>query len=503
LLLPWVLVALVAACSSDGESSAAAPGETVPTAPTVPTSADTGTAPDVAGTETAQTDTAQTSPNSGAPTSAPTDAAPLPPLPDPAPALSCDGSAVLCVDAGASGAPDGTAALPFATVTEAITAAAPGATIQVAAGTYTDPVVIAAAEGLSLIGGFAAGGDFSARDSQANETVLQGTDDTSVVSITSSHGIRVEGFRVTGGGGTTDTYTWYGGGVHIDRDSTDVAIIGNRIDSNAVDHGDDPGSTVGGGIANFGNEISIIGNVIENNGAGRGSGIASGGTATIQGNTVNGNVSTGDHGGGMYLYGVVSVLGNHIEANRVGEVLGYGWGGGIIAYGDETIATLQGNVITGNYAVAAGSAVFIDDGADATMTDELYYANECGLDGGSGVLVDSGGVTPTAADLVNVTIAQHDCPNSGNGGALLVEISVETDPPCEVTVTKSIFWGNAADDAKSLGCNLTITDSDAEQAIDGAGNISVDPMFIDPAGGDFSLDPASPAAGLGATERPQ
>ncbi len=216
---------------------------------------------------------------------------------------------------------------------------------------------------------------------------------------------------------------------------------------------------------------------------------------------MNGNVSVGDHGGGLYLYGEVSVLGNHIEGNRVGEVLGYGWGGGIIVYGDEHDRHAPGQRDHRQLRRRRRLGVFIDDGADATLTDELYYANECSLDGGAGVLVDSGGQTPTEARLVNVTIADHDCPNSGNGGALLVEISEATDPPCEVTVTTSILWGNGADDVKSLGCNLTVTNSDTEQAIDGDGNISVDPMFVDPASGDFSLDPASPAAGLGATER--
>ena len=140
------------------------------------------------------------------------------------------------------------------------------------------------------------------------------------------------------------------------------------------------------------------------------------------------------------------------------------------------------------------------DGADATLTDELYYANECNIDGGTEMLVDSGGETPTVADLVNVTIAQTDCPNSSYGGALSIGISQADAPPCEVTVTKSILWGNNGVDVVSAGCNLTVTNSDTEQGVDGEGNISIDPMFVDPASGDFSLDPASPAAGLGATE---
>jgi hypothetical protein len=493
---PVALVVLASACGGDDDTAS-------PAASTVSITQPSTIDGDPSASSTSDEPTPDpTDPDSADSTSAPqidVEVAPLPPLPAPTEAQPCDGTTVLCVDSVAATDGDGTAGRPFTTITAALTAAGSGATVQVAAGTYAEPVAFAGASDMTLIGGFTAGGDFSARDAATNETVLQGTDDTSVVSITGSQGIRIEGFRLTGGGGSTDSYNWYGGGVHVDYESSDVSIVGNRIDSNAVDRGDDPGATVGGGIATFGSNVSIIGNVIENNRAGRGSGISAQGASTIiQGNVVNHNVSVGDHGGGIYVFGDVRVLDNHIEGNTVGEQLGYGWGGGIIVYGDETSATLQGNVITDNLAAAAGSGVFIDEGADATLIDELYYANRCPLDGGTEMLVDSGGQTTTVADLVNVTMAETDCPDAGNGAALLVEISVADHPPCEVTVTKSIFWGNQGDDVKSLGCNLTITDSVLEQAFDGQGIINANPMFVDAANGDFSLDPASPALGLGA-----
>lgn len=478
--------------------SAASTGADSDTGPTTDDTVDAGETSNAAGTTTPATD------DSGQ-----TDigAEPLPPLPDPAPALACDGSTVLCVDASAGDGGGGTADAPLVSIREAIAVAGPGATIQVAAGIYAEPIVLDGVSDLSIVGGFVTGGDFTARDAQTDDTVLQGTDEASVVSITGSSGIHVEGFRITGGGGSTDTYSWFGGGVHVDAASSGVAVVGNRIHANAVDHGDDPTSTFGGGIATYGTDVTIVGNVIEANGAGRGSGIAAiGGSTTIQRNVVRDNVSVGDHGGGVYAAGDVRILGNRIEGNRVGEALGYGWGGGIIVFGDDTSATLQGNVVTGNLAVGAGSGVFVDDGADATLVDEIYAANLCTTDGGTQMLVDTGGETTTVAELRNVTITATDCPDAGNGGAVLIAASDPAATPCSVSITSSILWGNRADDVQVSGCELTITDSVVEQpldaAVDGGGNLGVDPMFVDPAAGDYTLDPTSPALGRGAGAAP-
>lgn len=403
----------------------------------------------------------------------------------------------MCVDASArAAAPDGTGANPFPTVGTAIAAAGPFATIQIAAGVYQEAVVLTGAEGLSLIGGFVAGGDFSRRDPSADATVLDGNDQAPVIDVVASSGVRIEGLRITGGGGHSDGSNWSGGGISIDQDSTNVTIAGNRLDGNAVDHGADPGAARGGAIYSDGKVVTIIDNVVQGNRAGRGAGIAAFGKTTIERNTVRDNVSVGDHGGGLYLAGEPTVIANRVEGNRVGTE--YSWGGGIIVFGDDTHATLRSNVITDNLAITAGSGLFVDDGADATLSNELYYANRCASDGGAGVLVDSGGQTPTALDATNVTIAQHVCPDSYLGGnAVLVEVSQEGDPPPEVTIRNSILWGNGGSDLVGAGSSAKTTFTLTEQAIDGEGNLRGDPGFVDPQAGDFHLRSGSPAIDAG------
>ena len=370
----------------------------------------------------------------------------------------------------------------------------PGAVIQVAGGEYEESIAIESLTGLRIVGGFVPSRDFSSRDPEVNETILRGAPEHAVVSIAASTDILIEGFRITGGGGFFDGYKVAGGGVFIDEESAVVTIVANRVYGNAVDRGPEPERAEGGGIASYGADVKIIGNVVEANRGGRGAGIASEG-GVIDSNVVVDNVAVGDHGGGIAATGQITIMRNRVEGNSVGTVLGYGYGGGIFVFGSEGRGVLQGNVVTGNVAVSYGSGVFIDDGAHASLFGELYFANKCTKEGAVGLFIDSGGPTSTVVSVDNSTITEHDCADSAQGGNAVYVNRSDDDPAPVVTITNSILWSNGGSDLLNVASDVTVTWTLSEDDLDGDGNTSSDPQFTDPLSGDFRLGPASPARG--------
>ena len=106
----------------------------------------------------------------------------------------------------------------------------------------------------------------------------------------------------------------------------------------------------------------------------------------IRGNTVQNNIGVSDHGGGIYLFSPdAEISHNRVEGNEIGRELGYGWGGGIIVVNKGGNYKLSHNVFTGNFAPSVGSAVFVDEGAAASMDHDLVYANACNPAGNGAV----------------------------------------------------------------------------------------------------------------------
>lgn len=398
-------------------------------------------------------------------------------------------------DDNTTGVEDGSAAFPYTTVQPAVDAAAAGATIAVAAGTYAENVVVRD-KAVRLYGGFVggsaadytggSGGDFSVRDG-ANPTRLQGDGLDSVVTLVEAGATVVDGFTVSSGSRSLDnpSVCCRGGGVYVSGGAPTLAH--NIIEDNDTRTSAPPDQPmVGGGIYAENANISILDNLIRNNTSGRGGGVAViGGSVIIRGNTVEGNVGVDDHGGGLYIAATAADIAyNRIAGNEIGRALGYGWGGGVIIFNVGTTAALSYNEITANYAPTIGSGVFIDEGAQAVMEHELVYANACTELGGVGVYVDGEGNGGAGSTLIILqsTIADHDCATAVGGNAIYVE------QDSLVSVQNSILWGNGSDDVATDDTSvLNVVSTLSGEVVPGPGNLSVDPLFADAANHDYHL----------------
>jgi hypothetical protein len=135
--------------------------------------------------------------------------------------------------------------------------------------------------------------------------------------------------------------------------------------------------------------------------------------------------------------------------------------------------------------------VFIDDGAVATLDHERIHHNACsaGTAGGVGVYVDGYDAIGSVVDIRHTTIAGNDCPSSQGGNALYVEGG------SRVTIRDSILWGNGGDDVLPVDDRSTVsaTYTLSQEPLDGEGDLSADPLFVDLEAGDLHVRAGSPA----------
>lgn len=404
-----------------------------------------------------------------------------------APALA--GADVVHVDARAPDKGDGSAAKPLRSIKAALKKADNGVEIRVAEGAYAGTIELDWMGGgreLRVIGGFpgasaadyAAGkpGDFAAPKVGARSTLRasEGKPVMLVKVVETDKDSRVElvGLELTGGQGVESVNKWRGGGIYMPGGKLvvrDCLIAKNTAYPPGTDD-EAKGKSEGGGI--YGDaDVTVIGSTIEENRAGRGGAMRTQGTLALIGNRILANHGDGDHGGGVIASGDVTITGNLFRGNVIGDIAGYGWGGGLVVTGLGTKGTLSWNTYTENSAPTKGSGVFVDDEAFAALSHETVYANRCGKDGGSAVYVD--GLEEKKGSTVTIdrsTIARHPCKDNVGHGVLS-----ETD--AKVTITRSLIWDVGKDPfVESKGGTITI---DAKT--------TADPQFADAAGGDFHL----------------
>lgn len=395
-------------------------------------------------------------------------------------------------DDNKTGTASGTTKHPYATVTAALGKAKSGDTVTVAKGSYSENLSISN-KTITLLGGAPGGsaadysggkgGSFGARNPSAHATKITGTGaQKAVVTLIEAGKSKIDGFVISKGKGRKSGSYAYGGGIYCYGGAPTIShnVIENN-DTRSVK------SSNGGGIFASDCDATITGNVIRKNRSKLGAGIgAEESSVVISFNTVRDNTADGDHGGGMHLEGPnIKITDNLIAGNEVGRNLSWSWGGGLLVHSKGSTASLARNVVTNNYAAEIGSGEFIDDGAVATIENELIYGNQCPSDGGAGIYVDgadhySGGPVGSKVTLINVTVANHKCSGQGNG--------IYIEYHSKVTIKNSIFWGNGGKDFfTKTSSTLSVTYTHSQQGYSGAGNSKADCLLANPAKGDLHL----------------
>jgi hypothetical protein len=190
--------------------------------------------------------------------------------------------------------------------------------------------------------------------------------------------------------------------------------------------------------------------------------------------------NNGDEGGGMSIRGSAAPL---IErcvfvSNRSRQ----GNGGGLwVRLGADPVVRLSsffGNRVSFSFDVGGGAYV---DGSDASFVNCLFSGNwGGGLGGGLYVF--------------NSTTSVLDCTFAGNSadGSGGLHLALNAD----VTAANSVFWGNSDDDGTLESSQITVAGNATGLTLDycdvqgltgglgGAGNLGVDPLFVDANGVD-------------------
>ena len=294
------------------------------------------------------------------------------------------------------------------TVQAAIDDASERDEIWVAAGSYEEHiqnrVIGDVAVNVAVYGGLAGTEDFlSQRDYEANLTVLHGTNNGTVVTITNGAGAdtRIDGFYITGGNKDPLNPPDPGGGIRI---TASAPVIANNIIKGNLSYG------IGAGISIFGfkaitpetgiHPVITHNTVVENfayEGEGDGGGIGIvGSSPEITHNIVSRNQAN-QNGGGIccWRHSLPLIANNFIVANSAnildgGSDVNYG-GGGIFASSYKEDGTpcefcvsapvIVNNVIAANGAYLGGGIATIDSNTGVpTITNNTVVANS-----GSGI----------------------------------------------------------------------------------------------------------------------
>lgn len=404
--------------------------------------------------------------------------------------------------------------------------------------------------GVTLGGGYAGPGspDPDVRDTDLYETILTGDllgddgpdftnySDNARHVVTAAAGAILDGITIAGGNAAGASPHDKGGGIWSFNVPADIVLTNCTLrDNSALDSGG------GASVRGTGGQVSLSGCRIEHNAAQFSAGIrifSSGSvvTVTIDDSMFTGNLAVGDAGGLLLSATAATVTNCTFVDNVIGATGVFARGGGMFV--DTGTVTVRDSDFIGNFSDTWGGGIY-DRYCDLTMIGCSFVQNTSRRGGGlaaanlfgaayiasctfeeNTALEFGGGATMYGATVVNCVFVGNDAPEGGgihhsgtSGDHVLLANSTfyansSSDGPSiwvndnvpTVTITNCIVWENpAAAGVSSIGGPglPTVLHSNIEGGFPGVGNISVDPLFADPANGDLHLLAGSPAIDAG------
>lgn len=380
---------------------------------------------------------------------------------------------------GAAVAQAGTRTVPteFPTIAEAVAASLDGDTIRIEPGTYAEHLTLA---NRTLTFEGAGGPDVTILDGGGSGTIFTINGGTYVMrGLTLAHG---------NSGGT------WGGAINIDSNNGP----GGNLSLEDCTIRDSQG-TYGGGIALFARYAPI--------------------SVTARNCLFLNNRS--DYGGGGAVY--AGWLSNFSCESCRFEWNSAAYVGGAI-YGSFGFATVTDSALVGNSAAGSGGAVIASGWGSVYLERCVLSGNGAGGSGGAGHA--TGGMYGPAVIARNSLLFGNAAAAGGalsveSGGRIEAVFSTIADNTAATgggiyaaegvlaVVRDSIIYRNSSLSVLPAG---TVSFSDVEGGFEGPGNIDLDPLFTNPAAGDYTLalhspcvdaaDPADQGLDLAGTARP-
>jgi len=359
----------------------------------------------------------------------------------------------------------------YSTIQAAIDAASNGNVVLVAEDTYYENINFKG-KAITVASHFILFKDTS----HITNTIIDGSqpiysDSASVVSFISGEDTNsvLCGFTLTGGTGIpTPTYR-AGGGIVLYNSG--AQIKNNIIEFNTITN---VTWADGGGIFILiynNSNIVVKNNIIQNNTC-TGTDYALGGGISLQTNghtqisnnkivenSISANVATG---GAIDIWGPINelyIISNLIKGNTVQS--NTGGGGGIDIYECTTnTPVIENNVIVDNYSSVYGGGILVDRVLDDSFKSGLI--NPHSTSGSGDVLAEQ--------YLTNNTLYNNSAGVSG-GGIYTADVTSN--------IMNSILWGNTATSNPQISGTVNVEYSDVEGGWAGAGNIDLNPQFLD------------------------